>query len=466
MGNDRSPNPEEKPVHQVSLKSFYIGQYELTRKVWNIVVDTLPKANRDLRRQYVDSNASEIYGETTPADTVSWEEAVEFCDRLTRYSGKNYRLPSEAEWEYACRAGTQTEYSFGDQFNSEFANLVLVSDYLLPVGKLGYTNAWGLYDMHGNVAEWCLDNEHDNYVGAPSDGNAWTQGEDRGRSIRGSRYRFKAETGRSSSRAFYHKNLIATGFGFRVVAEIIPSIGNGKLAATSAANYSSTALASEAIAALFGNNLSGEIQVAASTPLPIALAGASIVIKDSRSNEYASPLFFASPTQINFQVPLGLALGPATIYAVNNGNIHSSGAIEITNVSPGLFSADASGKGLAAATILRVKANGQQVYEPVGQFDLATGRFVPEPIDVSIPAEQVFVLMFGTGFRNHSGLANVSASVGGSSAEVLYAGKQGDFVGLDQCNVRLSPSLAGRGDVNLALTVDGKTSNTVTVRIK
>ncbi|MEK7833808.1 MAG: hypothetical protein AAB401_22160, partial [Acidobacteriota bacterium] len=107
-----------------------------------------------------------------------------------------------------------------------------------------------------------------------------------------------------------------------------------------------------------------------------------------------------------------------------------------------------------------------QVYEPVGQFDLATSRFVPEPIDVSIPAEQVFVLMFGTGFRNHSGLANVSASVGGSSAEVLYAGKQGDFVGLDQCNVRLSPSLAGRGDVNLALTVDGKTSNTVTVRIK
>lgn len=81
-------------------------------------------------------------------------------------------------------------------------------------------------------------------------------------------------------------------------------------------------------------------------------------------------------------------------------------------------------------------------------------------------AEKVFWLLFGTGFRNHSGLANVSASVGASAAEVLFAGKQGDFVGLDQSNVRLSPSLAGRGDVSLALTVDGKTSNTVTLRIK
>ena len=85
-----------------------------------------------------------------------------------------------------------------------------------------------------------------------------------------------------------------------------------------------------------------------------------------------------------------MALGPATIYAVNNGNIHSSGFIEITSVSPGLFSADASGAGLAAAVVLRVKANGEQVYEPVGRFDPATNRFVALPIDVSNPAEQFF----------------------------------------------------------------------------
>lgn len=470
MGNDHSSNPEEKPAHEVHLRSFYIGQFEVTRQQWNVVVDTLPKVNRDLRKQYI--NDREGFKEMTPADIVSWDDAVEICDRLTKFTGKKYRLPSEAEWEYACRAGTNTEFSFGNEVNYNLAHFKNAADetppfYLLPVGQKGYTNAWGLYDMHGNVAEWCLDVKHLNYINAPIDGSPWMQdGDQRERCQRGGMYNFRGEFGRSSARSFWPNDLRASGFGFRVVAETSLTIGNGRATVASAATYSTKEVAPEAIAALFGSNLSDGIQIASSTPLPISLAGASVILKDSRGNDYASPLFFVSPNQINFQIPQGVVPGTATIYAVNSGNIHSTGAIEITNISPGLFTADASGGGLAAAVVLRVKANGDQVYEPVGQLDLATGQFTARLIDVSNPAEQVFLLLYGTGFRHHSGLNKVRVTINGVSAEVLFAGAQGDFAGLDQCNVRLVPSLVGSGEISIALTADGKTSNTVKARIK
>lgn len=181
MGNDRSPNPEEKPAHQVSLKSFYLGQYEVTREQWNIVAKSLPKISRTLEDMYIGPMTGWSFEETSPADFMFWDDAVEFCDRLSRFAGK-HRLPSEAEWEYACRAGTTTEYSFGDivDFNlAHFRDITAAfspSYWLIPVGKKGYSNNWGLFDMHGNVGEWCLDAEHSNYIGAPADGSAWGLG--------------------------------------------------------------------------------------------------------------------------------------------------------------------------------------------------------------------------------------------------------------------------------------------------
>jgi uncharacterized protein (TIGR03437 family) len=467
MGNDRSPNPEEKPAHQVRLKSFYMGQYEVTRGQWNFV-RTLPKINRDLEQMFIGTSNGWTREETTPADFMFWDDAVEFCDRLTRFTGRRYRLPSEAEWEYACRAGTTTEYSFGDQVDynlAHFKNSLSTEPLpiLLPVGKKGYFNNWGLFDMHGNAGEWCLDAEHSNYIGAPTDGSAWGLG---GGVQRGGYYGVKAEFGRSSSRLFWTRNLRVSTFGFRVVAEISPAIGTGTVAATSAANYLPQNLSADSLGSLFGNNLATEAKAATSFPLPTTLAGSSIFIKDVLGHEHLTKLLYASPTQINFQMPTNLPIGAAQIYAVLNGNIHASGTLNIMPISPGLFSADATGKGWAAAVVQRIKSNGESVYEPVAQFDPAQNRFVAIPIDLSHPQEEVFLVLFGTGLRGRSSLANMRAKVGALDVEVLYAGAQPEYVGLDQVNLRLPNSVAGRGEVAITLDVDGLAANAVKIQIK
>ena len=138
----------------------------------------------------------------------------------------------------------------------------------------------------------------------------------------------------------------------------------------------------------------------------------------------------------------------------------------VANVAPGLFAANANGQGVAAAVVFRIKANGAQSYETVAQFDAGRNQFVATPIDLGPSSDQVFLLLFGTGVRFNSGLANASCKLGGLDASVLYAGAQGDLVGLDQVNVAVPRSLIGRGEIDIVLTVDGKTANTVRINIK
>lgn len=470
MGNDLSPYPEEKPAHLVRMSSFFMGRYEVTREQWNIVVDTLPQVNRSLTRQYIGPLGSGfILEKTSPADAMFWADAVEFCDRLTRFTGKKYRLPTEAEWEYACRAGTTTEYSYGDEIDYSLAHVRNFeagdpSFSLIPVGGKGYANAWGFYDMHGNVSEYCLDRKHANYLGAPTDGSEWSQGGDNSARVqRGGAYPDRIEFSRSSARIFYSTALRASGFGFRVVAEI-NMLPVGQISAASAADYAQDGLAVESIATLFGTDLSVETEIAASLPLPVSLSGASVSLQDMDGIEHLAPLFFSSPNQINFQIPPGVALGTALIRVTRSDGNLATGSIEIKQMNPGLFAADASGAGLAAALALRVRANGEQVYESVVRFDPVLNRFVGVPVDLNNPTDEVFLILFGTGFRRHS--TNVIAEIGGGSAEVIFAGAHGNLVGLDQCNLRLSGQLAGQGEVDVRLTVDGETSNTVRVVIK
>ncbi|HEX9000168.1 MAG TPA: hypothetical protein VGB07_09745, partial [Blastocatellia bacterium] len=181
--------------------------------------------------------------------------------------------------------------------------------------------------------------------------------------------------------------------------------------------------------------------------------------------ERNAPLFFVSPGQINFQIPPGTAVGAATITVINDQSGTAAGTMQIAAVSPGLFTANASGQGVAAAVALRVRGDGSQSFEPVSRFDAAQNQFVSIPIELGPETDQIFLLLFGTGLRNRSALTAVMATIGGESSEVSYAGAQSDFVGLDQINVRVPRSLAGRGEVDVVLTADARTANTVRINI-
>ena len=143
-----------------------MGKYPVTQEQWRAIAQ-LEKIEIDL-----DPDISHFKGDKKPVDSVSWGMGVEFCKRLSRLTGKNYRLPSEAEWEYACRARTTTQYYFGDNLDPSMANYGNNLGGTSLVGRFP-PNGFGLYDMHGNVWEWCLDDWHGNYNGCPTDGSAW-----------------------------------------------------------------------------------------------------------------------------------------------------------------------------------------------------------------------------------------------------------------------------------------------------
>jgi uncharacterized protein (TIGR03437 family) len=235
------------------------------------------------------------------------------------------------------------------------------------------------------------------------------------------------------------------------------------LAAVSAASFDGASLAAESIVSAFGANLATATQAATTTPLPTTLSGTTIRIRDSANVERDAPLFFVSPAQVNFLIPADVAAGAASLNLTSGDGSTAAGTLQISNVAPSLFTANANGQGVAAAVALRVRANGQQVIEEVARWDAAQNRFVAAPIDLAVENEQVILILFGTGLRYRSSLSSVSARIGGTDAQVLFAGAQNDFVGLDQVNVVLPRSLAGRGEVDVVLTVDGETANTVRI---
>ncbi|NEO47926.1 MAG: formylglycine-generating enzyme family protein [Moorea sp. SIO4A3] len=175
---EKGHRDRESPQHQVTVKSFFMGKYPVTQAQWQAVA-ALPQVNRELK-----PNPSRFKGEDRPVERVCWYDAVEFCTRLCQKTGRQYRLPSEAEWEYACRAGTTTPFHFGETITTNLANYDGRYSYgsgskgksaqkTTPVGSFAVANQFGLYDMHGNVWEWCADHWHDNYEGAPTNGSVW-----------------------------------------------------------------------------------------------------------------------------------------------------------------------------------------------------------------------------------------------------------------------------------------------------
>lgn len=253
---------------------------------------------------------------------------------------------------------------------------------------------------------------------------------------------------------------------FTLTATMTGGAGSGAVAAVSAASYLGTEASAEQIVALFGANLATGTQIADTVPLPTTLLGTTAKIRDSAGTERSAPLFFVSPGQINALIPVGTVNGSAQIVITSGDGKVSTGVIQISTVAPGLFAANSNGLGVAAATALRVRADGSQSYEPVSTFDAAQSRFVSVPIDLGPETDQVFLILNGTGIRNRSALSAVTATIGGTAARVDYAGPQGIFVGLDQINVLIPRSLAGRGEVDVVLTVNGKPANPVKINIK
>ena len=218
---DRSS--DESPQHPVTVKTFFLGRYPVTQEQWQIVAETYDKVNLELNPK-----PSKFEGAMTPVEQVSWLEAQEYCDRLAQKTKRPYRLPTEAEWEYACRAGTETPFYFGKTISTELVNYNGNATYgngvkgeyraeTTPVDHFDIANAWGLCDMHGNVYEWCQDHWHSDYNGAPEDGSAWlTDNPDANRVWRGGSWFYNPWYCRSAYRYDINPDVRNFNLGFRV----------------------------------------------------------------------------------------------------------------------------------------------------------------------------------------------------------------------------------------------------------
>jgi uncharacterized protein (TIGR03437 family) len=223
----------------------------------------------------------------------------------------------------------------------------------------------------------------------------------------------------------------------------------------SAASYN-WALAPGSIAVAFGSNLAMGTASANSARLPTSLAGTTVTITDGANVDHIAPLFYVSPAQVAFLIPPDTAGGVALITISNTDGTVSLGSAPAFAAAPSLFTSDASGSGLPAAQVVRVKADGSQSYELVGS----------SPIDLGPDTDQLMLVLYGTGIRGSSSPGGVKVTIGGMNSPVAYAGPQGAFAGLDQVNVPLPRSLAGRGSVDVVLTVDGFAANTVTINVR
>ena len=215
MGSPRSQGgDDERPRHLVSVGRFFMARGLVSQAQWQAVMGRPP--------------AGRFAGDERPVENISWTAAQAFCERLSRQTGRAYRLPSEAQWEYACRAGTSTPFHTGETITADQANYCAEHTFRAePAGPYRHVttpagmfppNGFGLYDMHGNLWEWCADTWHADYTGAPPGDAPWQTGGDRaGRVVRGGSWHDVPAACRSAARTRYEAGQGDDFVGFRVV---------------------------------------------------------------------------------------------------------------------------------------------------------------------------------------------------------------------------------------------------------
>jgi uncharacterized protein (TIGR03437 family) len=256
-------------------------------------------------------------------------------------------------------------------------------------------------------------------------------------------------------------------FATSTSAAAAQSVFGNQISVTNAAGYNPTNFSPDSIANLWGDHLATTALSATQIPLPTALAGTTVTVVDSAGVNRLAPLFYVSPGQINFMIPSNTAFGLATITVTTSGGVSASTMVLITYTAPGIFSANGTGQGVAAAQLVTTHANGSQDLLPwLATYDATQSAWVGVPVSLGTATDTATLVLFGTGVRYRPSLTSVTATINGSTLPVQYSGAQPTYVGLDQMNINLPRALVGAGVVNVYLTVDGEVTNTVTLTIQ
>lgn len=320
------------PVHSIRVPGFLLGKYEVTKSQW-LRVAQLPRVNRDLFLPIQMVRPEE--GRWPMEFGVSALQAEEFCARVARFSGTAIRLPSEAEWEYACRAGTTTWYHFGDSFGEDvLASEVMSIDTHQPVGNRNAPNRFGLHDMHGGVGEWCADWSYPDYTGAPNDGSPRTgSGNPDLRVIRGAYLRMG-----SAGRAHFVRNGFATGLGLRVAASYAHGIVDPRPRAALHGVTGRDGVASPGqILSIQGDSIGPQEGVSAKLEgeqrVTISLADVQVFV-----DELPAPILFASKERVDLLVPMSIRSGNTAMIVLRYG-LQSSAPLSVVvrDAAPGLL---------------------------------------------------------------------------------------------------------------------------------
>ena len=424
-------NIREQPVHRVSAKSFSLGVFAVTIGQWR-QVSTFPQVTRALH-VITRGNVPLDIENRLPADFISYPETDEFCTRLQRFTGRPYRLPTEAEWEYACRSGTATKYHFGDGISLQVANYNEGHRplALTHVGSKQAPNRFGLHDMHGNVLERCMDWDHATYDGAPTDGSAWTYGSDPlSRIGRGGQYLLNADIARSATR--FPSD----------VREIDPNIS----------------IIANAASGVVGSLVPGEIvtirgtNIGPNTPASAALDERGLVATELSGTRVLfdgvpAPLLYVSADQVNAIVPYAIGGRSSTqIILENQGQSALPASVPVVAASPALFTADSSGQGQAAAAnqdgSLNAANNPAQKGSIMTFYATGEGQTNPPGVDGKPASSPLPAPVLGA-----------QLLIGGVAAGIQYVGAApGEVAGVLQINARIPMNIPiGRQPVLLRI---------------